>query len=53
MKKQSLVEKAVTAMPFLLFTVLSSGAQTWSVSSPNSAVVIEAKQDIITCDIVE
>jgi alpha-glucosidase len=48
MKKQSLVKKAVTAMPFLLFTALSSGAQTWSVRSPDSAVVIEAKQDVVT-----
>jgi alpha-glucosidase len=32
---------------FLLVVIAHSGAQTWSVSSPNSALVIEVKQDTI------
>jgi alpha-glucosidase len=48
MKGQLLFKNAVKILPFLLFTVVSSGAQNWSVSSPDSAVVIEAKQEVIS-----
>jgi hypothetical protein len=33
---------------FLLVAITYAGAQTWTVSSPNSALTIEVKQDIVT-----
>jgi hypothetical protein len=33
---------------FLFVIIVNSGAQTWTVSSPNSGLTIEAKQDIVS-----
>jgi alpha-glucosidase len=46
-KEQFLKRQAKHIALFLLFAVAYSGAQNWSVSSPDSAVVIEVKQDVI------
>lgn len=45
---QFLLQYAWRIVLLSLISIVCSNAQTWTVSSPNSALVIEAKQDIIS-----